>query len=171
MTWHSAKDGDGHWVHIWEEKGVRREGDTPGGFTRAIQSRLPVSKKKKWREKTSTAASKTRGKKGRTLSSPKRAPHFSLSLLWFFPLFLLPLCFAHILNLSHSLYFLFYFIIILSSSVTLRHVFQGLPSIDTVSTNSSLPVESPWGRWRAGGGPPGKAFWVPGDTGEVETRL
>lgn len=50
MTWHAARERVGHLVHIWMENGVGREGNTPGGFTREIQSPLPVSKKKKRRE-------------------------------------------------------------------------------------------------------------------------
>lgn len=55
------------------KKRVGGESDTPGGFTRVIQSRLPVSKKEKkgekkkererGKEKTSTSPSKTRGGK------------------------------------------------------------------------------------------------------------
>lgn len=142
-----------------------KEGRKGGRHTRWFHSGDPVStacvkKRREGKEKTSTGPSKTRGEKGSTLSSPELASFFSLSLLWFFPLFSLPLCFTYILNLSHSLSFLYISLslIILPLSVSLRHVFQGLSSIDTVSTNSSPPVpsESPSGRWRAGRGPLGK---------------
>lgn len=76
-------------AYMGGKRGVGREGDTPGGFTRVIQSRLPLSKKsREGKEKTSTGLSKTRGKKGRTLSSPEWASLFSLSLLFLFSPFL-----------------------------------------------------------------------------------
>lgn len=119
-----------------------------GRHTRWFHSGDPVltacvKKEGKGKKKHQLGRQKQEGKKG-GLSSPEWASLFSLSLLWFFPLFSLPLCFAYILNLSHSLlsFFIFLSLIILSPSVSLRHVFQGLPSIDTVSTNSSPPVPS-----------------------------
>lgn len=86
-----------------------------GRHTRWFHSGDPVStacvkKGREGKEKTSTGPSKTRGKKGRSLSSPEWASLFSLSCLWFFPLFSLPLCFTYryILNLCHSRSFLFF---------------------------------------------------------------
>lgn len=59
--------------------------------------------------------------------------------------------------------------IILSPSVSLRHVFQDPPSIDTVSTNSSPPVPSQeplegegWRRESQARASEGKACWVRG---------
>lgn len=126
------------------KKGVRREGDTPGGFTRVIQSRLPVSKKRGEGKKPQPARQKQEGKKGE-LHLPQNEPPTFLSPSCDFSLSFRSLCYAHILNLPLSLRFPLCFspfLILLSSSVTLTHVFQGLPSIDTVSTNSSSPAES-----------------------------
>lgn len=123
-----------------------------GRHTRWFYSGDPVStacvkKRREREEKTWTGPSKTRGKKGRTLSSPERASLFSLSFLWFFPLFFFSPSLFHLYpkSFSFSLLPVSLFLlplIILSPSVSLRHVFQGLPSLDTVSTNSSPPVPS-----------------------------
>lgn len=64
-------------MHIWEEKGVEREGDTPGGFTRVIQSRLPVSKKEgKGKKKHQLARQKQEGKKGEVYLPLNEPPSF-----------------------------------------------------------------------------------------------
>lgn len=120
MTWRAARDGDGHRVHIWEEKrGLReREGDTPGGFTRVIQSRLPASKKEgKGKKKHGLARQKQEGKKGE-LYLPLNEPPSFLSPSCDFSLSFssLPLCFTYILNRSHSLSFPSLFFCSLSSS-------------------------------------------------------
>lgn len=180
------------------------EGDTPGGFTRVIQSRLPVSKKKKERgregergkerKNINQPVKNKRGEKGELYLPPNEPPSFlspSCLLFFFSCLCSLTLCLTYTLNLCQSLFFCFFLIpppppptptslpIILSPSVSLRHVFQGPPSIDTVSTNSSPPVPSQEplrGRWGARGGPSGgggrwgEACWVRGDTAEFERR-
>lgn len=151
------------------KKRVGREGDTPGGFTRVIQSRLPVSKRKKRRKKKerergerkniNQPVKNKRGEKGELYLPPNEPPSF-----------LSPSCLFFLSSSVHSLFHLYpkslsiavvppphrpsplhrpplsslNFLppIILSPSVSLRHVFQGPPSIDTVSTNSSPPVPS-----------------------------
>lgn len=128
-----------------------------------IQSRLPVSKKRRERkEKTSTSPSKTRGEKKENFIFPCMSLSlFSLPPAIFFPLFS-PALF-HLYPRSLSIFLCFFLLlffhrpIILSPSVSLRHVFQGLPSIDTVSTNSSPPVPSkePHGD----GGELGEGLW------------
>lgn len=140
-----------------------KEGRKGGRHTRWFHSGDPVStacvKKKKGKERKNInqPVKNKRGKKGRTLSSLAWASLFSLSLLQYFFLFSLPLCFTYILNLCPPSCFFFHHPIILSPSVSLRHVFQGLPSIDTVSTNSSPPVPSkePHGD----GGELGEGLW------------
>lgn len=148
--------------------GKEREGDTPGGFTRVSQSRLPVSKKERGgKKKTWIGPSKTRGKKGGTLSSPLNEPLSFLSSSCDFSLFF-SRCLFHLFLIPVSLVFFLLCLIILSSSVSLRHVFQSLPSIDTVSTNSSPPVPrgKPPGKAKSWG----KACWVWGDTGDKTER-
>lgn len=109
-----------------------------------IQSRLPVSKKEgKGKKKHQLARQKQEGKKGE-LYLPLNEPLSFLSPSCDFPSLFPPSLF-HLYPKSFSFSFLSFFflsLIILSPSVSLRHVFQGLPSIDTVSTNSSPPVPS-----------------------------
>lgn len=139
-----------------------------GRHTRWFHSGDPVStacvkKRREGKEKTSTGPSKTRGEKREKFIFP----WMSLRLFSFPPV-IFPSLFSPSLfrlypkSFSFSLLsFLFFSLIILSPSVSLRHVFQGLPSIDTVSTNSSPPVPSgePLGkvesRGRAWGRPAG----------------
>lgn len=110
MTWHSARDGDGHRVHIWEEKGVRGEGDTPGGFTRAIQSRLPVLKKKEVKGKNLNWPVKNKREKRENFIFPLQSPPlFSLPPVIFPSLFAPSLFCSYPKSFSFSLLsFLYY---------------------------------------------------------------
>lgn len=106
-------------AYMGGKKGVEeREGDTPGGFTRVIQSRLPASKKEgKGKKKHGLARQKQEGKKGE-LYLPLNEPPSFLSPSCDFSLSFssLPLCFTYILNRSHSLSFPSLFFCSLSSS-------------------------------------------------------
>lgn len=130
--------------------------------TACVKKKKKGGKKKRGsggKEKTSTSPSKTRGGKRENFIFPRMSlPLFSLPPAFFSSLPLFTLCFTYTLNLCQSLLcpphrpsplhppplssLNFLPPIILSPSVSLRHVFQGPPSIDTVSTNSSPPVPS-----------------------------
>lgn len=150
-----------------------KEGTKGGRHTRWFHSGDPVStayikKRRERKEKTSTSPSKARGGKKRTNSV---FPWMSLLFALPFSHFISPFCFTYIPTLSQSLFFFSLPPIIASPSVSVRRVFQGLPSIDTVSTNSSPPASSWEPLWEGAelwGGPPGKAYWVCGDTVELE---
>lgn len=80
---------------------MEREGDAPGGFTR-VQSRLPVSKKRrKGEKKHQLGRQKQEGKKGE-LYLPLNEPPSFLSPSYDFSLFSLPLFHLSLLKLSHS---------------------------------------------------------------------
>lgn len=156
---------DGHWVEVWQERG--RKGER---HTRWFHSGEPVPTtcvKKRKRRKKKTGLWKTRGKTGGELYLPLNEPHSFLSSSDDFSLSFLPMSVS---PLSHSCEFIFLLLclIILSSSVSLRHVFQSLPSIDTVSTNSSPPVPrgEPLGKAKSWG----KACWVRGDMADKRER-
>lgn len=100
-------------------------------------------------------------------------PWMSLCLFILHPVIfpsIFPPSLFHLCPKSSTVYFPHFFIflalIMLSPSVSLRHVFQSLPSIDTVSTNSSPPVpsgeplwkEESWGR-ATGEGLPGTGWY------------
>lgn len=144
-----------------------------GRHTRWLHSGEPVSttcvkKRKRRKEKNMNWPVKNkREKRGNSVFPPEWASLFSLFLLWFFPLFF-SRCLFHLFLIPVSLVFFLLCLIILSSSVSLRHVFQSLPSIDTVSTNSSPPVPrgKPPGKAKSWG----KACWVWGDTGDKTER-
>lgn len=143
-----------------------------GRHTRWLHSGEPVSttcvkKRKRRKEKNMNWPVKNkREKRGNCLPPWMSLSLFSLPLV-IFPSFFLSLSVS---PLSHSCEFGFFLLclIILSSSVSLRHVFQSLPSIDTVSTNSSPPVPrgKPPGKAKSWG----KACWVWGDTGDKTER-
>ena len=157
-------------------------GKKGGQRTRWFHSGDPIStarvKKKRGKEKKKQrACQKQEGKKGELYLPLNEPPSFlftscafSLSFLFsFYPKsFSFPSSFfPPSLSLSSS-----------SPHLSYSDMFsKGLPSVDTVSTNSSPPVprgeplrkrEKPGGG--GGGGPPGKACWVQGDTGELEGR-
>lgn len=98
-------------AYMGGKKGVEeREGNTPGGFTRVIQSRLPASKKEgKGKKKHGLARQKQEGKKGELYLPPNEPPSFlSPSCDFSLSFSSLPLCFTYILNRSHSLSLFFF---------------------------------------------------------------
>lgn len=157
---------DGHWLQIWEERKGRATHQV-ASLGWASLDYLCQKKKEEERKKHELARQKQEGKKGELCLPPWMSLSlFSLPLV-IFPSFFLSLSVS---PLSHSCEFGFFLLclIILSSSVSLRHVFQSLPSIDTVSTNSSPPVPrgKPPGKAKSWG----KACWVWGDTGDKTER-
>lgn len=157
---------DGHWLQIWEERKGRATHQV-ASLGWASLDYLCQKKKEEERKKHELARQKQEGKKGE-LSSPLNEPLSFLSSSCDFSLFFsLAVCFTSFSFLWVWFFFLLC-LIILSSSVSLRHVFQSLPSIDTVSTNSSPPVPrgKPPGKAKSWG----KACWIWGDTGDKTER-
>lgn len=106
-----------------------------------------------------------RGKEGKLYLPLKQPSPFLLNSSDCSPVFY----FTYILNLSPSFPFLFSRSPHLSrSDMFSRAQHPSIPYPPTVAR--WCLVESPWGKWKAGGGPPGNACWVQGDTGALEGR-